>query len=148
MPPVLIDTNVLVYAFDQNDAQRQERAIGVLQQLQLSGAGRLSAQSLAEFFSACTRLLHPPLTDREALDQLERFSQAYRVLDLNAQVVLEAARGVRDHQLGYWDAQVWAMARLNQIQLVLSGDSSAGTTLEGVRFINPFTPDFDLQAWT
>jgi predicted nucleic acid-binding protein len=40
------------------------------------------------------------------------------------------------------------MARLNQIQLVLSGDSSAGTTLEGVRFINPFTADFDPQAWT
>ncbi len=147
MAPILIDTNVLVYAFDQNDTQRQDRAIGLLQQLELSGTGRLSVQSLAEFFSASTRRLRPPLTPAEALDQLERLSSAFPVLDLTTQVVLEAARGVRDHQLAYWDAQLWAIARLNQVAVVFSEDFGSGMSLEGVRFINPFAPDFDLQTW-
>ena len=147
MAPILIDTNVLVYAFDQNDTQRQDRALGLLQQLELSGTGRLSVQSLAEFFSAATRRLRPPLTPAEALIQLERLSSAFQVFDLTRPVVLEAARGVRDHQLAYWDAQLWAIARLNQVAAVFSEDFSSGTSLEGVRFVNPFAPSFDLQTW-
>ena len=38
----------------------------------------------------------------------------------------------------YWDAQVWAVARLNQVPFVFSEDCNPGATLEGVRFVNPF----------
>ena len=61
-------------------------------------------------------------------------------------IVLEAARGVRDHRLGYWDAQLWATARLNQIPTVLSEDFADGQTLDAVRFHDPFLPRFDLAA--
>jgi hypothetical protein len=33
------------------------------------------------------------------------------------------------------------------LPIVLSEDFSAGTALEGVRFVNPFAGDFDLDAW-
>ncbi len=61
-------------------------------------------------------------------------------------VVLDAGRGVRDHRLSYFDAQLWATARLNQIPLVLSEDFTHGRTLEGVRFLNPFEPAFSPAA--
>jgi predicted nucleic acid-binding protein len=147
MPPVLIDTNVLVYAFDQNDVERQERALSLLEEVEREGAGILSVQALAEFFAASTRRLHPPLSPAQALDHIDRLSRAFRVLPLTPQVVLEAGRGVRDHRLNYWDAQVWAVARLNQIVMVLSEDFSSGAVLEGVRFVNPFAPNFNLAPW-
>lgn len=53
-------------------------------------------------------------------------------------IVLEAARGVRDHATSFWDAQVWATAKLNQIPVVLSEDFASGSVIEGVRFENPF----------
>jgi predicted nucleic acid-binding protein len=62
-------------------------------------------------------------------------------------IVLEAVRGVRKHRLAYWDAQIWATARLNQVPLILSEDFSDGQVLKGVRFVNPFAPGFDLQVW-
>lgn len=62
-------------------------------------------------------------------------------------VVLEALRGVRDHGLSYYDAQVWATARLNQVPVIFSKDFDSGRVLEGVRFVNPFAPDFDLTTW-
>jgi predicted nucleic acid-binding protein len=61
--------------------------------------------------------------------------------------VLEAARGVRDHGLAYYDAQVWAAARLNKIPIIFSEDFQDGRILEGVRFANPFSQSFDLEAW-
>ncbi len=62
-------------------------------------------------------------------------------------VVLEALRGVRDHQLSYYDAQVWATARLNQVPVIFSEDFKPNATLEGVRFVNPFASDFVLENW-
>jgi predicted nucleic acid-binding protein len=62
-------------------------------------------------------------------------------------IVLEAGRGVRDHQLSYYDSQIWAIARLNQVPTIFSEDFSDGAVLEGVRFVNPFSPDFRLETW-
>lgn len=87
------------------------------------------------------------LTTAQAREQMEQLANTFLVLDLTPQIVLEAARGVLQHQLAYWDAQIWASARLNQIPVVFSEDFNTGAVLEGVRFVNPFAPDFDPQHW-
>ena len=147
MSTLLIDTNVLVYAHDRGEFAKQERAIKMLHQLQPTGRGRLSAQCLGEFFRAVTRGPSPKLTIAEAAQQVERLTRSWPVLDVTPQIVLEAIRGVRDHQLAYWDAQIWATARLNQIPVVLSEDFQDGAVLEGVRFVNPFAEDFQPEEW-
>jgi predicted nucleic acid-binding protein len=147
MPPVLVDTNVLVYFYDQNSPDKQERASATLNQLQQTGLGRLSVQNLAEFVNAAMRKLDPPLTATQACEHASLFAASWTVLDLTPQIVLEAARGVRDHRLAYYDAQIWALARLNQIRVVFSEDFQDGQILEGVRFVNPFGGTFDGEAW-
>jgi predicted nucleic acid-binding protein len=44
------------------------------------------------------------------------------VLQINEIIILEAIRGARDHKFSYWDALVWATARLNQAGLIFSED--------------------------
>ncbi len=145
MPLILMDTNLLVYLYDQKHPDRQAQSQRVLEQLELTRNGRLSVQSLAEFFSVATRKLSPSLTAAEALHQINLFLRLWPVFDLTPMIVLEAGRGVRDHHLSYYDAQIWAAARLNQVPLVFSEDFRDGSTLEGVRFVNPFMPGFALE---
>jgi predicted nucleic acid-binding protein len=147
MPLILMDTNLLVYLYDQKHPERQAQSQRVLEQSELSRNGRLSVQSLAEFFSVATRRLSPNLTAAEALHQIDLFLRLWPVFDLTPMIVLEAGRGVRDHHLSYYDAQIWAAARLNQVPLVFSEDFQDGNILEGVRFVNPFTPGFVLESW-
>jgi predicted nucleic acid-binding protein len=147
MPPILVDTNVLVYFYDQNSLDKQECASLVLNRLQEAGLGRMSTQTLAEFVNAAMRILDPPLTAAQAYEQVSMFAASWPVLDLTPQIVLEAARGVRDHGLAYYDAQIWATARLNQISIVFSEDFQDGQILEGVRFANPFAGRFEVEAW-
>ena len=147
MAPILIDTNLLIYLFDQNNPVRQSRAVEVLDELELLGLGRLSVQNLAEFFSVSTRKLSPPLTPDEALEQVNLLNRVWPVFDLTPLIVLEASRGVRDYQLSYYDAQIWATAHLNQIPIIFSEDFNVGATLEGVQFVNPFEPAFVLDNW-
>jgi predicted nucleic acid-binding protein len=147
MAAILIDTNILVYAHDRTEPAKQARAIRVLEHLQLGGTGRLSAQVLAEFFRATTRGAAAMLAPAEAGDQVDRFARTWPVLPITGPIVLEATRGVREHQLAYWDAQVWATAHLNQISVIFGEDFNAGAALEGVRFVNPFAADFVLEDW-
>ncbi len=147
MALVLLDSNVLVYAHDQNNPLRQARALQTLRGMELSSAGCLSVQNLAEFFSIVTRRLKPPLSPNDAAAQVDLLARAFRVYDLTVAIVREAARGVREHQLAYYDAQLWATARLNQIPVVFSEDFNSGVMLEGVGFVNPFTTEFVLEDW-
>ncbi len=147
MATVLVDTNLLVYAHDRGEHAKQTQAIEVLNQLQLAGIGRISAQSLGEFFIAVTKGKTPMLTTEEAAEQMNFLANTWPVLSITRLVVLEAARGVRQHQLAYWDAQLWATARLNQISVIFSEDFNAGAVLDGVRFINPFAAEFAAVEW-
>src|SRR4030042_5391442 len=105
MAPILIDTNLLIYLYDQKQPDKQAQAQRVLEQLELTRSGRLSVQALAEFFSVATRKLSPSLTSAEALDQVTLFTRLWPVFDLTPMIVMAAGRGVRNHKLSYYDTQ-------------------------------------------
>lgn len=144
---ILIDTNILLYAYDRGQPVKQPLALTVLDQLVEHGLGALTSQVLAEFFVNATKKLQPPLSVEEAHGRIQNYLLSWEVLDITGAIVLEAVRGVRVYRLTYWDAQIWASARLNQIPLVFSEDFSDGVIIEGVRFVNPFGAGFNLESW-
>lgn len=144
MASILLDTNVLVYAYDPRDPTKNAHAQLLLKALRRQKTGILSVQTLAEFMRATQKLAIP---SRTAMGYVQAFAASWPILNLTPQVVLEAARGVSDHLLPYYDAQIWAVARLNQISVVFSEDFNSGSTLEGVRFVDPFAAGFRLDDW-
>ena len=147
MAVVLVDTNVLVYAHDRGEPAKQQQAIHVLDALEATGDGRLTAQVLGEFFRTATKPPNAMLAMEPARKQIDNFILTWTILDTTAMVVQEAARGVLAHRLSYYDSQVWAAARLNQIPVIFSEDFADGRTLEGIRFVNPFSSGFSLDDW-
>ncbi len=144
---VLIDTNVLVYLYDEFAPAKQLQARLTLRGLAESGLGAVSTQVLSEFFRAVTRRLRPPLPLDASLVELEHHARVWTLLNVTAPIVIAAARAVRDHRLNFWDAQLWAAAKLNELDTILSEDFQPGHNLGGVRFVNPFAPDFRLSNW-
>ena len=112
------------------------------------GLGATTPQVLGEFFVNAVRKPKPPLTVEEASERIENHILTWEVMELTGQIVMEAARGFRKYDMPYWDAQIWASARLNQIPVIFSKDFNTGTVIEGVRFENPLSRDFDLKTWT
>jgi predicted nucleic acid-binding protein len=142
----LVDTNLLVYTVDRREPEKRERARDVLRRLSLAGSAALPAQVLSEFSSACLRKLEPRPNPETVRREVERLLLAFPVLPLTGPVVLEALRGVREYLLSYYDAQIWAVARLGQVGMVLSEDFNAGAVLDGVLFANPLESSFDLAT--
>lgn len=87
------------------------------------------------------------LTVLDAARQVERLACVWPVLDVTSQIVIEATRGVREHQFAFWDAQIWASARLNQVPVILFEDFNTGAVIEGVRLVNPFAGEFRIEDW-
>jgi predicted nucleic acid-binding protein len=142
---VLADTNLLVYAYDRSEPDKQRTAVEALDRLVVSGSGVLSSQVLAEFLITVTRKLSVPLTMAQARERVRNYVLSWPILDVTAMIVLEAERGAYEYQLHYWDAQLWATAKLNQIDLVLTEDLPSAMVIEGVRFVNPFSDGFTID---
>jgi predicted nucleic acid-binding protein len=145
-PRYLLDTNVLVYAHAGAQPEKQARAAELIARVGAGPTAALPAQALAELASVALRKLRPPMPADLLYEQIEALERAFPVLPLTAAVVLEAVRAVRDHKLSYDDAQIWAVAKLGQIPVLLSEDFDSGATLEGVMFLDPFAPGFDVAT--
>jgi predicted nucleic acid-binding protein len=83
-------------------------------------------------------------TNEQAERSITNYARSWPVYPITSQAVLDAVRAVRQHQLAYWDALIWATARLNGVPTILTEDQPSSSLIEGVRFINPLDQRFDL----
>jgi predicted nucleic acid-binding protein len=107
------------YALDRREPEKREHAREVLRRVG-AGTAALPAQVLSEFGGACLRKLEPRPDPTTVRREVERLMLAFPVLALTGPVVLEALRGVGEHMFSYYDAQIWAVARLGKVAVVLS----------------------------
>lgn len=134
----VIDSNVLVYALDSGHPERKARAVAWLAFLAQREEGVLSTQALSELSRVCLGKLRPTWSPDRVADHVHALARSFKVVPVTTAVVGEALRGVRDHRLSYFDAQMWAAARLNEVPFLLTENMATGATLDGVTIIDPF----------
>jgi predicted nucleic acid-binding protein len=104
----------------------------------------LCARVMSEFFWVATRRLDPPLTAAEAERSMTNYTRSWRVYPITTRAVMEAVRAVQPYQFAFWDALVWATAKLNNVLSILTEDRPSSPLIEGVRFVDPFVATFDI----
>ena len=134
----LVDTNVLVYAADPDAGERRALAMDWIAFLTRSRSGVLSTQALSELANGGLRRRRPPLEAGELDALIDTLCGAFEVVPVTPAIVREALRGVRDHGMSWFDAQMWAAARLNQVPYLLTEDMAAGASYDGVTIVDPF----------
>lgn len=127
-----------MYALDTSEPERQARARKWLSYVTTHGLGLLSTQALSELASVCLHRLQPRWTPTQVSEHLLQLATAMEVLPVTSAVVIEALRGVREHHLSFFDAQMWAQAKLNQVPYLLTEDMDTGATIDGVMIVDPF----------
>jgi predicted nucleic acid-binding protein len=130
-----VDTNVLVYAVDDADPQKRERARQVL--IERADSIVLSAQVLAEFYVVTTRKLARPLEPSAAAHQVEQLSQL-PVVVTDRELVRDGIGISLGARLSLCDGLIVAAARAGACETLLTEDLTAGTTIAGVTVECPF----------
>ena len=141
---VFVDSNVLIYSFDQREPEKQVRAREWLDRLWADRAGRISFQVLQEFYVTVTRKLQPGL-DLETARNVVRSLWAWQPVAVNERS-FAAAWGIQDRfQFSWWDALIVAAARSAECSILLTEDLQHGQDLDGLRVVDPFqVPPGDL----
>src|SRR5271157_4085509 len=130
-----VDSNLLLYYVDPQNAQKQARATEWLDNLWIAGAGRLSWQVLHEFYWNAVRKMQMEPAARQIVEDLAH----WKPVDTSIGLIQQAWHWMDSAQIPYGDALIVAAAQRSGARYLLSEDFQPGREYEGVRIVNPFT---------
>ena len=132
-----VDTNILVYAHDQDAGNKHKIAADRISALWESHSGVLSTQVLQEFYVTLTRKIPDPL-DRPTVRRLIKNYLNWDVAVNDPLIVLQASEIEEANKISFWDALIVSAAFSKNVATILTEDLNHGQILEGIAIVNPF----------
>jgi predicted nucleic acid-binding protein len=131
-----IDTNILVYAEDSANPQKQLVASRLISEAYINGSAVISSQVMQEFYNAAVGKLK--LDAAFAVERLRFFSK-FQVVLPTPQLILSATSLHRTRSLSFWDSMIVQAAITSGCDTLYSEDMQSGETIDGVKIKNPFS---------
>ncbi|MBW2433979.1 MAG: PIN domain-containing protein [Deltaproteobacteria bacterium] len=133
-----LDTNILVYAYDEHEPKKQKKAQYIL----TAGIDQenivVSVQVLSEFFNVVTRHIRKPMSADEAQEIINTLS-ILPVQELDLTMVNRAIDTHKTYQISFWDSMIISAAERAGCTMIISEDLSHGQTYHNMVVRNPFT---------
>jgi predicted nucleic acid-binding protein len=136
----LIDTNVLVYAYDTSEGEKHIASRDLVRQLWIDGGGVVCLQNLMEFFVVITRKVEHPVDVATATGLVQDFigSDKWTVIDRDADTLLSAFELVAKHGIHLWDAAIAATMMENDVSEIVTENSKDFSKIPALRVVAPF----------
>jgi predicted nucleic acid-binding protein len=132
-----VDTNVLVYARDTSEPDKQPLATAWMEHLWRTQTGRTSVQVLNEYYVTVTRKLSPGL-DRATARNDVRDLEAWRPTAIDHATMVTAWDLEDRFSLSWWDSLIVASAIELGCDRLLTEDLQDGQEFNRLVVTNPF----------
>ena len=133
-----LDTNVIVYSFDNDDPRKQRIARDLIRTALMHQQGCISYQVIQEFLNVATRKFSSPLSTRDCqvylLDVLAPLCEIFPSFEFYSQALQIADRW----QYSVYDALIIAAALHAGCKTLYSEDMQDGQKVNGLLIVNPF----------
>lgn len=134
---IFVDTNIIVYCFDDANQVKKRKSIEIMEGLWDSQKGVLSLQVLKEFFVTVTR----KLVNKMDFNDAKRV--VYDLMTWNLFIgtktsFIKAIEIVERYGFSIWDASVLTSAIMSNCGIIYTEDLQNNQIIEGVRVVNPF----------
>ena len=134
----LLDTNILVYAFDTQDPRKQTIARQHLTKIFASNHTILSLQVINEFCNVAQKKLKPPMSSADIQTFIQLIPD-HIIAPLTRSITVKALQLQKAHTLSFWDSMIVATAIVEGCQYLVTEDLSDSQVIETVTVTNPFT---------
>jgi predicted nucleic acid-binding protein len=134
--PDLLDTNILVYAYDAAD-QRKQRIAQDLIMKALAGEFIISTQILAEFAATLLHKIAPPLSAVDVITLLDALAPI-PVIATDGDIVRRAVEAQAKYGIHFYDGMIVAAAERAGCERIWSEDLNAGQKYFSVSIATPF----------
>lgn len=132
-----VDSNVLVYAIDVQDAERRAIAVEILRRAEHLDF-LLPAQCIGEFLNVARRRRARLLP--ETIELATFWSALFEIAETTPAHLIRAYGIAERYKLQFWDSVILEVSRANGANVILTEGMQDGAVIEGVRLINPFLP--------
>jgi predicted nucleic acid-binding protein len=133
--PVFVDTNVLVYADDRGEPEKQRDAQNLINRVLAGNTGRVSLQVLQEYVAVATRKLK---MDAAIVRRRVELYRAFDIVKLDSDDLLAAIDLHRLHLFSIWDALIVRAALIAGCRKLYTEDLQPGFRIEKLEIVNPF----------
>ena len=133
-----LDTNVLIYSFEENDAKKAHRASQLIRQAVATGEGVISYQVVQEFFNFALRRAAYPMTTHEVERYLDRVLRPLLSIHSSPAFYVEALHLHGRYHLAWYDALIVAAALQANCDVLYSEDLQDGQRFGRMQVKNPF----------
>ena len=132
-----LDTNILVYAYDKHEPDKQHRAQTIISEGIEQDGAVLSVQVLGEFYNVVTKKIKMPMSPGEAHDIITTLC-ILPVHEIDLAMVNRAIDTLIAYRISYWDALIIAAAERAGCRKIYSEDLNDGQDYHGINVCNPF----------
>ena len=136
--PKLVDSNVLVYAYDKSDARKHNIAMESVKQLWLEQDGILSIQNLVEFYSVVTKKISSPIPIDNAKQIVLDLIDGFQVIRYDESTIINAINNQAIYGIPFFDALLVAAMEENSIDTIITENEKDFKKVKWVKAINPF----------
>jgi predicted nucleic acid-binding protein len=133
-----LDTNVLVYSFDEKQPAKRDRAREIIARALRDGSAIISYQVVQEFLNVALHKFISPFNVKDCGDYLtgvlEPLCQVYPDTSLYRKALdVHSTTG-----FSFYDSLIIVGAMRGQCSCLLTEDMQTGREIEGVKIVNPF----------
>ena len=135
----LLDTNILIYAYDKDEIEKSKKAEELLAKCFMGEIDlAISNQNLAEFVYATTR--KSKLTFDQAIVNVRDItkSKTFRKINYNENTVISAIEIANEFKTSFWDSLLAATMRENGIFNIYT-ENAKDFKMPWIKAVNPFT---------
>jgi len=136
----LLDSNILVYAYDSRDKEKHKISIDILNKCwKKEIIYALSTQNLSELFTVTTKKISNPISVKEMeenINDIINFSN-FSILEIKSKTILRAIKLTSEYSLSYWDSLIVSVMLENNINIIITEDSDF-KKIPWLKVINPF----------
>ena len=135
---MLLDSNILIYAYDKSEVKKYPIAKELIKGLWKNNDLVLSIQNLVEFYSIITSKIDKPLEIDKAKQIVLDYIDGFEILRYNENTIIEAINVQAIYKIPFWDALIVATMEENSIDTIVTENEKDFKKINWIKIINPF----------
>ncbi len=135
-----LDTNIIVYSFDQTEPSKQNTARKLVKDALTLKTGIISSQVIQEFINVAVQKFKNPLTPADCKKYVENFLSPICEIFPSLQLFHKAIDIRSQTGYGFYDSLIVAAALEGKASILYSEDLQHGRIIDDLEIVNPFLP--------
>jgi len=131
---IFIDTNIIVYANDGKNTEKQDKAIKVITDLMKSNKGTISTQVLQEYAFVALNKLNQ---NHDVVLRQLKLPEVFEVIRQSPEIIRRAVEIMYLYKISFWDSSIISNAEYGNCSIIYSEDLNTGQYYSGIKIENP-----------